>query len=86
MFIAPTKPNEIWAMAFVMDSFASGRRFRVLTVKDLFTHEAVLLFVDTSIGGTCVARELERLKLTRGLPKKIVCDNCTEFVTKAMDR
>jgi putative transposase len=86
MFIAPTKPNEIWAMDFVMDSFASGRRFRILTVKDLFTHEAVLLFVDSSITGACVARELDRLKLTRGLPKTIICDNGTEFVSKAMDQ
>ena len=86
MFIAPTKPNEIWAMDFVMDSFASGRRFRILTVKDLFTHEAVLLYVDTSITGDCVAREIERLKFTRGLPKKIICDNGSEFVSKAMDQ
>ena len=86
MFIAPTKPNEIWAMDFVMDSFASGRRFRVLTVKDLFTHEAVLLYVDTSITGACVARELERLKHSRGLPRKIICDNGSEFVSKVMDQ
>ena len=86
MFIAPTKPNEIWAMDFVMDSFASGRRFRVLTVKDLFTHDAVLLYVDTSISGACVARELERLKASRGVPGKIICDNGSEFVSKAMDQ
>jgi len=86
MFIAPTKPNEIWAMDFVMDSFASGRRFRILTVKDLFTHEAIILFVDTSISGGCVARELDKLKLVRGLPSKIICDNGTEFVSKAMDQ
>lgn len=86
MFIAPTRPNEIWAMDFVMDSFASGRRFRILTVKDLFTHEAVLLFVDSSITGACVARELDRLRLIRGFPKTIICDNGTEFVSKAMDQ
>ncbi len=86
MFIAPTRPNELWAMDSVMDSFASGRRFRVLTVKDLFTHDAVLLYVDTSITGACVARELDRLKALRGLPKAIVCDNGTEFVSKAMDQ
>lgn len=83
MFIAPTKPNEIWAMDFVMDSFSSGRRFRVLTVKDLFTHEAVLL---SSITGECVARELDRIKIIRGLPKSIICDNGSEFVSRAMDQ
>ncbi len=40
---APTSPNRLWAMDFVQDSFASGRRFRVLTVKDLYTHEALCL-------------------------------------------
>jgi putative transposase len=86
MFIAPTKPNEIWAMDFVMDSFASGRRFRILTVKDLFTHEAVLLYVDTSITGDYVAKQLEKIGHLRGLPKKIVCDNGPEFVSRAMDQ
>lgn len=86
MFIAPSRPNELWAMDFVLDSFASGRRFRVLTVKDVFTREAVLLHVDTSITGACVARELEKFKSARGLPRAIVCDNGPEFVSKAMDQ
>lgn len=86
MFLAPSKPNELWAMDFVMDSFASGRRFRVLTVKDLFTHEAVLLHVDISITGACVGKALDQLVMARGLPKAIICDNGTEFVSKAMDQ
>lgn len=86
MFIAPTKPNELWAMDFVLDSFSSGRRFRVLTVKDLFTHEAVVLHADLSITGQCVANVLDRFKSSRGLPKAIVCDNGSEFISKAMDQ
>lgn len=86
MFVAPTRPNELWAMDFVLDSFVSGRRFRVLAVKDLFTHEAVLLHVDLSITGVSVARALDALRSTRGLPKGIVCDNGSEFISKAMDQ
>lgn len=85
MFIAPKKPNELWAMDFVMDSFANGRRFRVLTVKDLFTHEAVVLHVDRSIGGHDVAAALESLSKSRKLPAAIICDNGPEFVGRSLD-
>jgi putative transposase len=86
MFLMPTRPNEVWAMDFVLDSFSNGRRFRVLTVKDLFTREAVVLHVDLSIRGEDVARVLEQMKLSRGLPKTIICDNGSEFVSRAMDQ
>ncbi len=36
----PSRPSELWAMDFAQDSFATGRKFRVLTLKYLFTHEA----------------------------------------------
>jgi len=86
MFIAPTQPNELWAMDFVLDYFANGRRFRVLTIKDLFTHESIMLHVDLSITGAYVARALGYLKITRGLPKAIICDNGPEFISRAMDQ
>lgn len=82
----PTKPNELWAMDFVLDSLASGRRFRTLNVKDLFTHEAVLIEVARSITGEDVARALDRTAEIRGFPKAIVCDNGTEFTSIAMDK
>lgn len=84
-FIKPTRPNELWAMDFVSDSFASGRKFRVLTVKDLFTHEAVALYVDRSIPGARVAEVLSGVIAKRGKPRAIICDNGTEFTGKAMD-
>jgi putative transposase len=64
-------------------SFSTGRRFRTLTVKDLYTHEALVLHVDHSITGEGVAGALDRLGR---LPKGIVCDNGSEFVSKAMDQ
>lgn len=82
----PSRPNEQWAMDFVLDSFACGRRFRCLTVKDLFTHEVVAIAVDRSIGGDGVARALDRAAQGRGYPAEIVCDNGTEFTSIAMDR
>ncbi len=82
----PDKPNQLWGMDFVSDSLASGRRFRILTVKDLFTHEALCLHVDISITGERVAEVMNRLKGTRGLPQAIVCDNGSEYTSKAMDQ
>ena len=85
MFLAPTKPNELWAMDFVLDSFENGWKFRVLTVKDLFTHEALVLYVDRSIPGVRVAQVLGELIAKRGKPRAIICDNGTEYTSKAMD-
>ena len=64
LFVAPTGPNQIWAMDFVSDSLATGRRFRTLNIKDLFTHEAVAIHVDFSIPGDRVADVLNRLKVS----------------------
>ena len=85
MFLAPTKPNELWAMDFVSDSFENGRKFRILTVKDLFTHECLVLYVDRSITGARVAEVLSMLIVKRGKPRAIICDNGTEYTSKAMD-
>ena len=82
----PTRPNQIWAMDFISDRLATGRRFRVLTLKDLFTHEALPLHVDFSITGERVAEVLDRIKIARGLPKGIICDNGSEYISKAMDQ
>jgi len=38
---AATRPNERWAMDFVSDVAALGRRFRILVVIDEFTRECL---------------------------------------------
>jgi len=82
----PAQPNEIWAMDFVSDQLATGRRFRCLTMTDLYTHESPVLEVDVSLTGLRVSQVLDRLKQSRGLPKMIICDNGTEFTSRAMDQ
>jgi putative transposase len=84
--LAPaTRPNQRWSMDFVHDATWLGRRFRVLTLIDEFTREALALAVDTSIGGARVVRVLEELAARRGLPEVIVSDNGPEFTGKALD-
>ncbi|NRP10108.1 IS2 transposase TnpB [Marinobacterium sp. xm-a-127] len=80
----PTEVNQRWSMDFVADQLAGGRRFRVLNVVDDYSREMVGQLVSISISGRQVARFLSELIESRSKPKKIICDNGTEFTSKAM--
>jgi putative transposase len=80
----PGAPNNRWSMDFVSDQLATGRRFRILNIVDDYTRECVVQLVDFSIAGERVARTLDALAVSRGLPEKIVSDNGPEFTSKAM--
>lgn len=80
----PTKVNQRWSMDFVSDQLSHGRRFRVLNVVDDYSREMVGQLVSTSISGHQVARFLSELADGRATPTQIVCDNGTEFTSKAM--
>ncbi len=81
----PIRINQHWSMDFVADSLYSGRRFRILTVVDDLSKECPVLEVDHSLTGQRVARVLDRIALTRGLPDVITVDNGPEFISKALD-
>jgi len=83
---APMAPNDRWSLDFVADQFTDGRRLRVLVVVDDCTGECLALIADTSISGTRVARELDRLLDQGGKPKTIVSDNGTELTSNAILR
>lgn len=80
----PVAPNLRWSMDFVSDQLSNGRRFRILNVVDDHSREVVGQLVRFSITGQQVARFLDQLAASRGLPEEIVCDNGTEFTSKAM--
>lgn len=80
----PLKVNERWSMDFVSDQLSNGRRFRVLNIVDDFSREMLGQLISVSITGRQVARFLDELKELRRLPRSIVCDNGTEFTSKAM--
>jgi len=84
--LAPAGPNERWSMDFVSDALGDGRKFRALTIVDDFTRESPAIEVEFSLTGERVARVLERLAATRGLPTTIVCDNGPEFQSLALDQ
>ena len=56
----------------------------MFTLVDDFSRECLAIEVDTSLSGQRVSRTLEALRLADRLPGTIVCDNGTEFTSKAM--
>jgi putative transposase len=80
----PQDQNLRWSLDFVMDTLASGRRFRILTLVDDFTRECLGLVVDTSLTALRVLRELEQVIESRSCPRMIVSDNGTEFTSNAV--
>lgn len=82
--LRPSRANEVWSMDFVFDRTAEGRSIKCLTIVDDATHESVAIEVERAISGHGVGRVLDRLALSRGLPKVIRTDNGKEFCGKAM--
>jgi putative transposase len=73
-------------MDFVADSFADGRRFRVLTIVDAFSRYSPGIAVATSLPAARVLRALDTLIARHGLPEAITVDNGPEFTSRAMIR
>ena len=80
----PLVANQVWSMDFVFDRTAEGRVIKNLTVVDDATHEAVAIVPERAIGGQQLARILDQLAKTRGLPKAIRTDNGKEFCSRAL--
>jgi putative transposase len=80
----PTRPNQEWAMDFIVDSLATGRMVRILSVVDAFTRECLALEADTSLGSGRVTRVLDRLIEERGKPENVRSDNGPEFTSRRM--
>ena len=82
--IVPIGTNIRWSMDFVSDQLANGRRFRVLNVIDDYSREVIGQLTQFSINGNQVARFLNQLIELRSKPDQVICDNGTEFTSKAM--
>jgi len=78
------RPNARWALDFVHDRLACGRRFRILNVVDDATRECLAAMPDTSISRQRVARDLGRPIARRGNPGMIVSGNGTELTGNAI--
>ncbi len=78
-------PNEVWAMDFVHDQLALGRKLRILTIVD--THSRYCPAADPRFAyrGEDVVQTLERVCRQIGYPQTIRVDNGTEFVSRDLD-
>ncbi|MGI9415077.1 MAG: IS3 family transposase, partial [Hyphomicrobiales bacterium] len=80
-----TCPNETWAMDFVHDQLATGRKIRVLTIVDTFTRYSPAVDPRFSYKGQDVVETLERGCRQVGYPKTIRVDQGSEFVSRDLD-
>ena len=63
------------------DSLSNGRRFRILTVIDDYTREALGILVSRSIPSGRVTTFIDQIASYRGYPKRIRVDNDPEFTS-----
>lgn len=77
--------NETWAMDFVHDQLAAGRKIRVLTAVDTFARSAPAIEPRFSFRAADVVEALERVGRQHGFPKAIQVDQGTESVSRDLD-
>jgi putative transposase len=65
-----TRPNETWAMDFVHDQLATGRKLRVLTIVDTFSRFSPALEPRFTFPGADVVEVLERVGRAIGWPNR----------------
>lgn len=77
--------NDVWAMDFVHDQLATGRKLRILTVDDTFSRYCPVIDPRFSYRGEDVVAALDRVCSDIGYPKSIRVDNGSEFISRDMD-
>lgn len=80
-----TKTNQVWAMDFVHDQLATGRKIRILTIVDTFSRFSPSVDPRVSYRGEDVVRSLERICAKAGYPQSIRVDQGSEFISRDLD-
>ena len=80
----PARAMQRWSLDFMSDQLADHRRFRILNIVDDHSRLCPGQIVDVSITGARLARFLDDLALSHGLPEEIVLDNGPEGTSRAM--
>jgi len=70
-----THSNQVWAMDFVHDQLATGRKLRILTIVDAHSRNAPATDPRFSYSAEDVVQTLERVCREVGYPKTIRVDN-----------
>ena len=80
-----THPHQRLSMDFVHDQLFDARPFRILTVIDQWSREAVIVEPRFRFRGSDVADLLDRWVAAHGAPETITVDHGTEFTSKALE-
>jgi putative transposase len=80
-----TRSNETWAMDFVHDQLATGKKLRVLTIVDTFSRFSPAVEPRFSFSGADVVEVLEGVCKEVGFPATIRVDQGSEFVSRDLD-
>jgi len=78
------RPNHVWAYDFVSETTHDGRKLRLLTVIDEYTHECLAIGVGRRFTSHDVLMTLADLFLEYGIPAHIRSDNGPEFIAAAV--
>jgi transposase InsO family protein len=82
--LRPQYRNHIWSVDFVHDKLSSGRPYKMLTVLDEYTREALCVYVRARMGSADVLEALYPLLLKHGKPEHIRSDNGPEFIAAGL--
>ena len=82
--LRPKYPNHIWSIDFVHDKLSNNRPYKMLTVLDEYTREALCVAVNTKMGSEEVMDTLFHLFLKHGKPEHIRSDNGPEFICEKL--
>ena len=82
--LRPKYPNHIWSIDFVHDTLSNGRRYKMLTVLDEFTRQALCVAVNFRMGSAEVLEALYPLVLKHGKPEYLRSDNGPEFIAASL--
>ena len=82
--LRPQYQNHIWSVDFVHDKLSSGRSYKMLTVLDGYTRQALCVEVKPRMGSADVLEALYPLLLKHGKPEYIRSDNGSEFIAAAL--
>ncbi|MGY4749290.1 IS3 family transposase [Pannonibacter sp. Q-1] len=77
--------NDVWAMDFVHDQLATGRKIRVLTVVDTFSRFSPVVYPRFSYRGEDVVGTLDRACRRIGYPRTIRVDQGSGFISRDLD-
>ena len=77
--LRPQDLNHVWSIDFVHDRLSNGRSYKMLTVLDEYSREALCVKVATRMGSAEVLETLYPLLLRRGKRGYLRSDNGPEF-------